>query len=1373
MNSKDYFVGLDMGTNSIGWAATNLDYSLCRFKQQDMWGVRLFDEAKTAEERRIFRTARRRNERKKERIRLTQALFAEEIAKKDAEFFLRLNESKYILIDKKVCTPNIFFNDVDYSDADYFNEYPTIQHLKKAFLEKKKITDPRKLYLVVSHYMKNRGHFLFSTLNAEAAEETMDFEPIFFALNDYLREEYELVLPCSDLQEFQAILKNPGLGKSKKGAALIALTGVKDMQFKSILQMMSGSKKQLKDILHSDEYDKDLVKELENAEIASISFTENLEDKWDIIEQELGDRFELLKRIQAVYDWSVLAEILRGEKYLSFAKVKSYEEHQADLKNLKYIIKTYLPKKYDEFFNSNTVPDNYTAYVGSTLVGGKKLSIIEKCDQNAFCKTVRTLLKGLAVKVSDQAVFDDLCEKAENDRLLPKQVSKDNSTIPYQVNAAELSQILTNAAVYFPFLLEKDINGLSNKDKIEKIFSFRIPYYVGPLNSRKNTNDVGWIVRDWNEKITPWNFEQVVDKKKSAEKFIRRMTNKCTYLFKEDVLPKNSLLYSRFIVLNELNNLKINGKMITVEQKQRIYNDLFMVKNKVTNKTLRDYLVSVADFNVKKDVISGIDDDFKSNLKSYRDFAIILGENFIKQNSVVKMVEELILWILLFGEDRRMLESAIKEKYQSYLNESQIQQICKLTYSGWGRISKRLLDELEGVDSVTGEVGTMMDFLWQSNENFMEILHGRGFLAAIDRENAGDGKKSVEDLIEEMHLAPAVKRPVLQAVRIVAEVEKIQKYPPKKIFIEMARGKQNTGRTKSRKSRLLELYQSCKKEEPNLFSLLENETEANLRRDRLYLYYVQFGKCMYSGEELEISQLYNPAICDVDHIYPRSKIKDDSLDNRVLVLRKENQNKKDNYPLSSGIRRKMFPFWKELKKKHLISEEKFERLVRDDQNKLTEKELGDFVARQLVETRQSTKAVAHIFKIFYPETEIVYVKSHLVSDFRNGENITRDSGEEPICFLKCREVNDHHHAKDAYLNIVVGNVYNVKITHNRVNFIADLRDGKVSMNRMFDYDIGNAWQSGRDGSMKTVCKTMQKNSVLFTRLATEVKGGFYDQKIVKKGKGQAPVKSSDKRLQNIAVYGGYNKLSIAYFCVIEHEDKKGCYVRKIEGIPVLYKEEFEKNPQNYCIARLQLKNPIIVVPRIKINSLLEIDGFKMHLSGKSNQNIILRPAIQLILSEEEMQYIRYIAKYLDRCKNGDRLRLAVDEYEVGSYDFVSKEKNIQLYSVLCNKMCDTIFSKKFKKLGNELIELEVKKCFAALTIYQQVFTLLEILNILHCTASLGDLHYLSKNGKSGTRKGTLSQSMNYSSSVKSFNLINQSVTGLFESKVDLLAGMKK
>ena len=55
MTEKEYFLGLDMGTGSLGWAVTDQEYQLLRAHGKDLWGIRLFEAANTAEERRQFR----------------------------------------------------------------------------------------------------------------------------------------------------------------------------------------------------------------------------------------------------------------------------------------------------------------------------------------------------------------------------------------------------------------------------------------------------------------------------------------------------------------------------------------------------------------------------------------------------------------------------------------------------------------------------------------------------------------------------------------------------------------------------------------------------------------------------------------------------------------------------------------------------------------------------------------------------------------------------------------------------------------------------------------------------------------------------------------------------------------------------------------------------------------------------------------------------------------------------------------------------------------------------------------------------------------------------------------------------------------------
>ena len=87
-------------------------------------------------------------------------------------------------------------------------------------------------------------------------------------------------------------------------------------------------------------------------------------------------------------------------------------------------------------------------------------------------------------------------------------------------------------------------------------------------------------------KVYPWNFDQKVDAERSAEEFILRMTNKCTYLKKEDVLPAGSLLFEKYKVLNELNTVKIRGDRLPVPVKQKVFEDLFCCYQKVTRKKL-------------------------------------------------------------------------------------------------------------------------------------------------------------------------------------------------------------------------------------------------------------------------------------------------------------------------------------------------------------------------------------------------------------------------------------------------------------------------------------------------------------------------------------------------------------------------------------------------------------------------------------------------------------------------------------------------------------------------------------------------------------------------------------------------------------------
>ncbi len=62
---------------------------------------------------------------------------------------------------------------------------------------------------------------------------------------------------------------------------------------------------------------------------------------------------------------------------------------------------------------------------------------------------------------------------------------------------------------------------------------------------------------------------------------------------------------------------------------------------------------------------------------------------------------------------------------------------------------------------------------------------------------------------------------------------------------------------------------------------------------------------MYSGKKLDIDSLDK---YQIDHIVPQSLVKDDSFDNRVLVIPEENQRKLDDLVVPSDVRVKMIGF---------------------------------------------------------------------------------------------------------------------------------------------------------------------------------------------------------------------------------------------------------------------------------------------------------------------------------------------------------------------------------------------------------------------------------------------------------------------------------
>lgn len=1399
---NDYFLGFDIGTNSVGWAVSDQKYNLLRFNKKDMWGSRLFDEAQTAKVRRVYRNSRRRLDRRKRRLKLLEELFLDEISKVDNTFFMRLEESNLYNEDKSIKFNYPLFNDKNYTDIDFYKDYPTIYHLRNALITEDKKFDIRLLFLALHHILKYRGHFIFEGQNIE---EIQSFDIIFSELSSWLSESTkddennENGIDINIKGKLKEIILSDKNKKYKKDEFQNL---VSDKRLLAILNMSIGSSVDFKDVFESEEF---------KGQKLNFSEIDYENEKRDEIYQLLGEDITIIDISKKIYDFMILEKILKGGSSFSESKVNLYCEHKKDLDSLKYIFKKYLSKKdYYKFFKSNTESINYPAYVGLNKIKTKKL-IKKKCNisdinkelKNKYLKNI--YLKNIKVEPEDEELKDKIFAKIEENKFLEKLRSSENSTVPYQVHEIELKKILDKQRKYHSFLNEKS-DGMTICEKIIKLFEFRIPYYVGPLNTNPNVKGENtWVVRkDENSKspITPWNFDKKVDTQKSAEEFIKRMTNRCTYLRGKDVIPKNSLLYEEFVLLNELNKVTVDNELLHPTLKNEIIDELFKTTVKITKKKFAEFLKKKQAVN-DVESITGIDIEFNGKLQGYNTFRKILGEK-IENTNVKNFVERCIELKCLYGSDKSLFKTAVGELYKECnITDEEFTKINKLNFNKWGRLSKELLTGIsfEKTDG-TERFENVIETLRNTNYNLMELLSDKFNLQSKIEEINGEEDFSdidIEKYVNELYVSPSVKRSIIQTYKIAMEIKKITGKNPKKIFIEMAKGGGKKGKkTERRKDKIKELYKNMKdslsdycNNLQDLSSQVEKYDDNRLRQKKLFLYFMQLGKSMYTGNNIDLSELFNNNIYDIDHIYPQSKVKDDSFDNIVLVEKNENL-RKSNELLKVEIQTKMKNYWFFLRENGFVSKEKYNRLTRTSD--FTDEELGDFVARQLVTTRQSTKEVAKLFEKLFEGTEVVYSKAGLVSEFR-----------EKFDIIKVREVNDAHHAQDAYLNIVVGNVFNTKFTKNPWNFIKENRKEKeqnsnkisgYNFKKIFESDVVRgeevAWVFSKDepkyNTINTIKDMVYRKTVNITKMIVQGKGQLFNLTILKKSKvdeklkivSNLPKKLKSKNLSSYEIasrYGYFSTLNPAYFILFSYEDNKGKRVYGFDRVCIVDKDRLnsKKDIEKYIENELKYKNPIYL-KKINLKQKITVNGFPYIIVGFANKLLELKNANVPYFSNFELRIIKNAVNLIK--VNAEKIKLIENSSEDNQNYIISFEKKINndknetyveaidrydrefnnIFDVLCNKLMSDFYKNYFNSEKLDKI-ISNRDIFLQLKLHEKAKVIVELLKLFN-RQTISDLTKIGLVKSFGKLNG------------KSFNnlyklgveFIDESITGLFVKK---------
>lgn len=1365
---EKFYLGLDLGTSSVGWAVTDENYNLRRAKGKDLWGSRLFDEASSCAERRSHRTSRRRTERERARIAMLNSYFEEEISKQDPSFFVRLEESKYHLEDRDERNNQKYalFHDKDYTDVDFFREYPTIFHLRKKLIESDEPMDVRLVYLALLNMFKHRGNFLNNSIDSD--QDVTDMETAWHEFVDTAGMFDIFFGNHIDYKEVEQILSEKGMSRSQIAEKLCAYLDVKkaDKSKYELVLLLCGRKGKLVNI-----YGSDVVNEEHKAFSFSYRDSNYEEKETEAIEIVGEEYFELLRAAKAVHDIGLLSSILKGQKYLTYARVESYENHKEDLVLLKKVLKKYSKDDYNYMFREMK-SGSYSAYVGSVNCDKNKVRRKgQEKDSAVLYKNIKDMLGKYPQEDED---VQTILKKIDMETFLPKQLTSDNGVIPNQVYVTEMKVILGNAEKYLPFLKEKDEYNLTVSERILQLFSFRIPYYVGPLGQEyldKPGYNV-WAERKAPGKVLPWNFEEKIDTKGAAEKFIERMVRHCTYLKSERTLPKNSLMYERYMVLNELNNLRVYGEKISVDTKQDIYNELFVRKNKVTVKDLEKYFISQGIVGAgETDFLSGIDLEggIKSSLSTLHKFKQIFGEDVVLEKNR-SIIEDIVFWITVYGDDKKFVKARINEKYSGVLNEGQIKRICGFKFSGWGNLSKEFLD-MSG--TAREDQRSILTALWETNDNLMELLSERYTYkdALVDKASVAEKELSEwsYDDLDGMYLSAPVKRMIWQTIKIMNELTEVLGKTPDRVFVEMPRedGEKGT-RTISRKKKISELYAALGKDGKEWRAEVDARDEADFKMKKLYLYYMQMGRCMYTGKTIDLDLLLKDNTAyDIDHIYPRHFITDNNIDNNlVLVDKRANARKSDTYPLDADIQSRQSVFWKSLLNKKFLSKEKYYRLTRKSQ--FSEEEKASFIARQLVETRQGTKAITQIIQQAFPDATVVFSKAGEVSKFRQNYDME-----------KVRSINNLHHAKDAYLNIVVGNTYYVKFTNNPLNFIKKAErdpnnsDYKYHMDKIFEYNVvrgsETAWigtGKGSSSTLNTVKSTMKRNTPLITKRSYVSHGAITRKDTVwSKEKAKNLVylpMSSDPRLADVTKYGGRSDIATQCYCLVEYK-LKGKRVLSIEALPV-YLGDIETLSEETILEYLSMmltaensgKSVTDVVLKykcIRMNSKIKLDGHYYYIAGKTGAQIYIENAVELFMDYKSEVYI----KKLEKAKaTGD-----YGEIDREGKPVITKEKNGLLYRKFLTKLKNSDFAERKASIFMTLYSGEDK--FSELTIEKQSEVLIQIVRWFGMVCVGSDLSLIG-----GSKLTGICRTNKNVTNVTELKMICSSPTGLLEHTIDLL-----
>lgn len=1279
--NKDYTLALDIGTNSIGWAVIRSDMRLFKkrmavynytdgkiigWKKRDLWGSLLYEKA--LDNKRTKETpAKSARIKRASRRRLRRRKW-------------RLRELRRIFEPEIKNIDTDFFDKLDKSflnksDTDVFKDEEQAERYKyPIFSDKLQEKQYHKDYPTIYHLRKALIE----------KDDKVDLRLVFLALSHILKYRGHFLLP-GDPKNFSTedILQ---IGK----------------KYNEFLRSFCD-KFNLQEVTVEKDFDVNIIDAKKRKDI----FDEVVES----LSKQEGENIE-----EAVNILKQLNNLILGKKEkfsLGDEKIElSFDKDDAEIEMEKL---------------SNCIWSELLIPAKALFFNLRLIDILKLNPQHAASTTATALFS--AAKV---AHYNELDKQ--------KQRCKDNACIPYQVQWLEMKEILEKQKRHYHFLAE-------NEDKILKLLACKIPYYVGPLiEANKNKSRFAWLVKNEQpgqikQEITPWNLNETIDKEKTAQAFIDKLVGKDTYLPNERVLPKASLIYQKFCILNELTKVRYKNdedklRYFDKDCKEKIIQGLFCQYKEVSEKRLRSFIDK--NLNLTKNSepeIRGVDGKFNSQYSTYIDLKNAgIDDDFLKvedDTGKLEVIEKIIQYLTVF-EDRDIRKEKIKKVCQAAGIEDKVaDKLASKHYKGWGNLSKKLIYDIR----TTNEGKNIIDLLLEGKHNFMQLISDEKLPFAKEIADANNQQLSREEWLNSLYVSANVKRGLRLCDKLIDEIKKVMGSYPKTVVIEMAREHQDTVKSSSRYSKISKILQGLKKAKEMVSEQVEKnlkkyqENQSALLNDKLYLYFLQEGKDLYSGEYIDFDKILHGNDYQIDHIMPRCKIKDNSLDNRVLTHTANNQNKGAER-LDEKIINQNKRLWKALLRKGFMSKRKYDLLTNPA---FCKREEENFAQRQLVETRQITKNLADYLHTKFDlngakNTKIFMPNAKLVSNIRNELNL-----------YKIRELNDMHHAQDAYLNGVAVLKLNNASKYAYKCYYKDSKQG-ASEKKQEEIDTINKLIKSLESNRGNLIKVLNESQVNVVKHPAFASGKFWDETISSTGK------ISIKKGMDTKYYGGYSKTKYAYFALVKEIEENKKSSNKLEAIPIADRKIYEQNPQQYLEAKIGKGKKVKIIEKaLPYNMLFEYanensalrwkDCPRFYLSGERE----MHNARQFVLPPQFLELLYCIAKIYDT--NQGKEKFEVDEHLRGIFNKQVNKLDGLYKSILGFLQKYKLFTSKYdlETICTELRkDLSEKKDITDKDIKDITYKTMDWLKLTTAAKSVGNLNYLFKND-SGNDSGNESE----------------------------------